>query len=172
MNDRKLPLEIERKYLIRIPDFAVLEKQPLYMKIEIEQAYLKEQERTAGMRIRKSTINGKTTYKKTYKKSITYRTRIEIEDDISEQTWKDLLFNIDPDSIPIKKTRHCFLYQGQFFELDIYEFWNDRATLEIELNSEEEEVNLPPFIEVIKEVTDDNRYKNRSLSYHVVEEEL
>ena len=69
MSDNKLPLEIERKYLIRIPDISVLEQQPLYMKIEMEQAYLKNQEKTAGMRIRKSTINGKTTYKKTYKKS-------------------------------------------------------------------------------------------------------
>jgi len=172
MSNSKLPLEIERKFLIRMPDVSVLETQPLYMKIEIEQAYLRNQERTAGMRIRKNVINGKTTYKKTYKKSITYRTRIEIEDDISEQSWKDLLFEIDPDSIPIKKVRHCFIYQGQFFELDIYDFWTDRATLEIELSSEEEKVELPSFIEVIKEVTDDDRYSNRSLSYNVVNEEI
>ena len=64
------------------------------------------------------------------------------------------------------------MYKGQFFELDIYDFWTDRATLEIELSSEEEKVELPSFIEVIKEVTDDDRYSNRSLSYNVVNEEI
>lgn len=99
----KMPLEIERKFLIKMPDIAILEQQPLYMRIEMEQAYLKNQGENEGMRIRKSTLNGKTSYKKTYKKSITSVTRIEIEDDISEQTWKDLLFDADPDSTPIKK---------------------------------------------------------------------
>lgn len=168
----KMPLEIERKFLIKMPDIAILEQQPLYMRIEMEQAYLKNQGENEGMRIRKSTLNGKTSYKKTYKKSITSVTRIEIEDDISEQTWKDLLFDADPDSTPIKKVRHCFMFSNQLFELDIYPFWDDRATLELEMSSEDQQISLPPFIEVIKEVTDDNRYKNRSLSYNIFTEEL
>lgn len=155
-----------------MPDIAILEQQPLYMRIEMEQAYLKNQGENEGMRIRKSTLNGKTSYKKTYKKSITSVTRIEIEDDISEQTWKDLLFDADPDSTPIKKVRHCFMFSNQLFELDIYPFWDDRATLELEMSSEDQQISLPPFIEVIKEVTDDNRYKNRSLSYNIFTEEL
>ena len=145
--NKRLPLEIERKYLIKMPDVSLLEKQPLYMRIEMEQAYLRDFGDNSGMRIRKSTLNGKTSYKKTYKKSISFMTRIEIEDDISEQS-------------------------GQLFELDIYPFWNDRATLEIELSAENENFELPPFIEVIKEVTDDDRYKNRSLSYEIVNEEI
>lgn len=167
-----LPLEIERKFLIKMPNITVLEKQPVYMRIELEQAYLRDQTSTAGMRIRKSTLNGKTTYKKTYKKRITGATSVELEDDISEQSWKDLIFYIDPDSTPIKKVRHCFMYNGNIFELDIYPFWDDRATLEIELSNEEQEFELPPFVEVIKEVTDDVRYKNRSLSYQIITEEL
>ncbi len=168
----KMPLEIERKFLIKMPDIAVLEQQPLYMRIEMEQAYLKNQGENEGVRIRKSTLNGKTSYKKTYKKSITSVTRIEIEDDISEQTWKDLLFDADPDSVPIKKVRHCFMFSNQLFELDIYPFWDDRAILELEMSSEDQQITLPPFIEVIKEVTDDNRYKNRSLSYNIFTEKL
>lgn len=168
----KLPLEIERKYLIKIPDVSLLEQQPVYMKIEMEQAYLKNQGETAGMRIRKSTIDGKTSYKKTYKRNITNVTRIEIEDDISEQTWIELLKEVDPESTPIKKFRHCFMYKSQLFELDIYPFWNDRATLELEISSEDQEIILPPFIEIIKEVTEDKRYTNRSLSYNIFTEEI
>lgn len=168
----KLPLEIERKYLIKIPDISVLEQQPVYMKIEMEQAYLKNQGETAGMRIRKSTLNGKTSYKKTYKRNVTSVTRIEIEDDISEQTWFELLKEVDPESTPIKKVRHCFMYQSQLFELDIYPFWHDRATLELEMSSEDQEIIFPPFIEIIKEVTEDKRYTNRSLSYEIFTEEI
>lgn len=167
-----LPLEIERKFLIKIPDLSIIEKQQLYMKIDMEQIYLRNSGSTSGMRIRKSTLNGKTSYKKTYKKSITNITRIEIEDDISEQTWKDFMFEMDPDSSPIVKTRHCFMYNNQFFELDIYSFWNDRATIELELKDENQEIDFPPFIEIIKEVTDDERYSNRSLSYEKITEEI
>ncbi len=167
-----LPLEIERKYLIKFPDVSLLEQQPVYMKIEMEQAYLKAQGETAGMRIRKSTLNGKTTYKKTFKKNITNVTRIEIEDDISEQSWLELLKEVDPESTPIKKVRHCFMYNSQLFELDIYPFWSDRAILELEISSEDQQITLPPFIEVIKEVTEDKRYTNRSLSYNILTEEI
>ena len=168
----KLPLEIERKYLIKIPDISVLEQQPLYMKIGMEQAYLINQGETAGMRIRKSTLNGKTSYKKTYKRNVTSVTRIELEDDISETTWLELLKEVDPQSTPIKKVRHCFMYQNQLFELDIYPFWSDRATLELEMSSEDQAIIFPPFVEIIKEVTEDKRYTNRSLSYDIITEEL
>ncbi len=167
-----LPLEIERKYLIKMPDVAILEQQPIYTKIEMEQAYLKNQGENAGMRVRKSFINGKAIYKKTFKKNITNVTRIEIEDDISEEAYNEYLKDIDEGSTVIKKVRHCFMYQDQFFELDIYPFWNDRATLELEISSEEQKVILPPFIELIKEVTEDKRYTNRSLSYNIFTEEI
>ena len=62
--NKRLPLEIERKYLIKMPDVSLLEKQPLYMRIEMEQAYLRDFGDNSGMRIRKSTLNGKTSYKK------------------------------------------------------------------------------------------------------------
>ncbi len=167
-----LPLEIERKYLIKLPDISILEQQPVYTKIEMEQAYLKNQGETAGMRVRKSVLNGKEIYKKTFKRNITNVTRVEIEDDISVQAYNEYLKDIDEGSVVIKKVRHCFMYQGQFFELDIYPFWNDRATLELEIKSEDQKITLPPFIDVIKEVTEDKRYTNRSLSYNIFTEEL
>ena len=46
----------------------------------------------------------------------------------------------------------------------MYPFWKDRAILEIELADEDEKIDFPEFIKVIKEVTDDERYKNASLA--------
>ena len=167
-----LPLEIERKYLIKMPDVTVLEQQPVYTRIEMEQAYLKNQGENAGMRVRKSVIKGKAIYKKTFKKNITSVTRVEIEDDITEEAYNEYLKDIDDGSAVIKKVRHCFMFEGQFFELDIYPFWSDRATLELEISSEDQKITLPPFISLIKEVTEDKRYTNRSLSYDIFTEEL
>ena len=61
-------------------------------------------------------------------------------------------------------TRYCLTYKNQYFEIDVYPFWNDKAIMEIELRSETEPITFPDFIEVIKEVTDDEAYKNASLA--------
>ena len=56
------------------------------------------------------------------------------------------------------------MHENQYFEIDIYPFWNDKAIVEIELNSENEEVKMPKCLYVLKEVTDDNRFSNYSLA--------
>ena len=49
-------------------------------------------------------------------------------------------------------------------ELDIYEFWSDKATAEVEIESEEQVVTLPKFIKVIADVTGDKSYSNFALA--------
>ena len=56
--------------------------------------------------------------------------------------------------------------------MDVYPFWSDRAVLEVELESEDEAFDIPPFISVIKEVTGDKRYSNKALAKEIVTEEL
>jgi CYTH domain-containing protein len=56
------------------------------------------------------------------------------------------------------------MYENQYFEIDIYPFWSDKAIMEIELSREDEEVRFPKCISIIKEVTDDDSYKNASLA--------
>ena len=64
----------------------------------------------------------------------------------------------------IRKTRYCLTYENQYFEIDVYPFWNDKAIAEIELSDERAVINFPKQIQVIKEVTDDEAYKNASLA--------
>ena len=64
----------------------------------------------------------------------------------------------------IRKTRYCLIYQNQYFEIDIYPFWNDKAIMEIELADENQQISFPKFIKIIKEVTDDEAYKNSSIA--------
>ena len=48
--------------------------------------------------------------------------------------------------------------------LHVYPFWNDKAIAEIELSDENAAIVFPEQIRVIKEVTDDDAYKNASLA--------
>ena len=57
-------------------------------------------------------------------------------------------------------------------ELDIFTFWNRQAIMEVELKSEKEEFTLPPFIRVIREVTEDDAFSNHSLAKEVPPEEV
>jgi CYTH domain-containing protein len=64
----------------------------------------------------------------------------------------------------IRKTRYCLTHENQYFKIDVYPFWNDRALMEIELRDEKETVCFPGQVEIIKEVTDDGNYNSRSLA--------
>ena len=98
------------------------------------------------------------------KKHITNIRRIEDEKEISRSEYESLLSEADPDKRSIIKTRYRIPYEGNMLEIDIYSFWDDRATLEIELESEDARYVIPPWINVIKEVTEDPRYTNSSLA--------
>ena len=70
----------------------------------------------------------------------------------------------DPSRRPIRKTRYCLTYDSQYFEIDLYPFWDDRAILEIELKEENEQIRFPKEIQILREVTDDESYKNSNLA--------
>ena len=89
---------------------------------------------------------------------------MEDERDISEAEYLSLKENIKPGTSPIYKTRHTFLYGNRVIEIDIYPEWRNSCIMEIELASRTEILNIPSFIEIIKEVTGDKRYSNAAMS--------
>ena len=155
------PYEIERKFLIKYPNISWLEKN--CKKLEIIQTYLKHNN-NEEVRVRQRGDNGNYIYTQTIKKYISAIKRIEIEKRLSKDEYLELLMNADISKKPIRKTRYCLIYKNQYFEIDIYPFWNDKAIVEIELNSENQEFELPKQFEIIKEVTNDKKYKNSELA--------
>ena len=160
-------LEIERKFLIAYPDTALLDSLRDCSKVEIEQTYLSDRSR-----VRKWCENGKTVYIKTVKEKISEITRIETEGEIEKAEYERLLLLRDESRVTIKKTRYRYPYLGKIVEIDLFPFWSDRAFLEVELNSEDEEFSIPPFIEVIREVTEDKRYRNSALAKEIPYDEI
>ncbi len=157
------PYEIERKYLIEYPDLNWLEAIPNCQRIEIIQTYLRS-EGDEEVRVRQRGCDGNYVYFKTTKKTINSLKRVEIEQKLSEREYLCLLMNADTTRRQIRKDRYCLTYQNQYFEIDVYPFWEDKAIAEIELSDENAEVVFPEQIKVIREVTDEEAYKNASLA--------
>ncbi len=157
------PLEIERKYLIEYPDRSWLESIPNCQRIEIIQTYLKT-DSSDEVRVRQRGIDGHYIFFQTIKRRIDDVKRVEIERRLSKNEYLRLLMDADTAKRPIRKTRYCLTHENQYFEIDVYPFWQDQAIAEIELSDENTEIRFPKQIKVIKEVTDDERYKNASLA--------
>ena len=157
------PYEIERKFLIEYPDITALEKMPNCQRVEIIQTYLKSRE-GEETRVRQRGIDGNYIYFQTTKKKVTNMKRVEVERRLSKDEYLRLLMDADPACRPIRKTRYCLTYDNQYFEIDVYPFWEHQAIVEIELNDENCEIRFPKEIKVIKEVTEDEAYKNASLA--------
>ena len=161
-------LEIERKYLIRMPEAALLASLPAS---EIEQVYILS---PAGKRerVRRRVFADRTVYTHTATERLSELSRIEIEKEIGEEEYRSFLAAADPSRSPIRKTRYLYEYEGQLFEIDVFPFWDDRALMELELRDEAQEILLPPAIEIVREVTSESRYTNSSLAREVPRESI
>lgn len=162
--------EIERKYLIRMPEEVWLREHASPSRIE--QTYLLRSEPQVNARVRKRGQEGAWVYTHTRKIRVSDLRRVEDEREISEEEYRTLLRQADPSRSVIRKTRWVLSWNGQIFEIDVFPFWEDRALMEIELTHEGQPVELPPDVQVIREVTADRRYTNSSLSREIPREDI
>lgn len=157
------PLESERKFLIEYPYVAALERMPNCRRVEIIQTYLDAGENEES-RVRQRGIDGNNIYTQTTKRKMTDRTLVYVERSLSRDEYLQLLMDADPTCRLIRKTRYCLTSGNQYFEIDVYPFWKDRAIIEIELSAENTPVMFPDCIRAIREVIGDERYKNAALA--------
>ena len=164
------PREIERRFLIRRPSDATLAALPHCRVEDIEQVYLLA---SAGVtaRVRSRGEGDDRLYYETVKRRLSDATREETERRLTEEEYRQALAFADPARRPIVKTRACLVHAGQYFELDRFPFWQKQAILEIELLSEDAPIVLPPFVEVLREITGDPDYTNAALARSVPPEE-
>lgn len=167
----KTMLEIERKFLIK--KFLLNAKAANIIfnseSARIKQWYLPKDSLDRTSRVRSKyqlTENGPVnTYFFTRKKQIAPGVSKEEEKEIDFKTFSRYLKKIDPKKKPIEKTRYYLPWDGKVFELDVFHGFNQGLViLEIELNSIDEAVQLPPYLDVRKEVTYDKSYSNKSLA--------
>ncbi|MBP3324143.1 MAG: hypothetical protein J6M16_08110 [Clostridia bacterium] len=159
----EIPLEIERKFLIKYPDINLLKSLPCVASVEITQTYISP-ESGERYRVRKRGKDGNYIYFHTIKRKISNIKRIEEERIITKEEYEAYLKEENAVKYRLSKERYCLFFGNRYFEIDVFPFWEDKAYIEIELKNESENISLPPYIEIIKEVTEDSSYNNFSLA--------
>lgn len=157
------PLEIERKFLIEYPDLVWLENETGAQRVEIIQTYL-HSDNGDEVRVRQRGMDGSYVYYETRKRTIDSRTRVELERRLSKDEYLERLMDADTTKRQIRKIRYCLSYASQYFEIDVYPFWQDKAIVEIELSDKDTQIRFPDQLHVIREVTEDEAYKNAALA--------
>jgi CYTH domain-containing protein/predicted ATPase len=157
------PREIERKFLVRKSPRA--EEMPVrFAEFDIEQTYLLS-EGGQEARVRRRGQGGSYAYTHTIKRPLGPGQRVEIERQVSGRDYIGLLAQADPARRTVRKRRRVFVWANQYFELDTFvEPRPGLELLELEVDDLETPVQMPPFIEVEREVTEDARYANHALA--------
>ncbi|GAA4329169.1 CYTH domain-containing protein [Flaviaesturariibacter amylovorans] len=148
-----MPLEIERKFLVKKDEWAAWPKEaPHYL----QQGYLtKDLIKTVRVR-----VSDETGYL-TIKGKVQGISRDEFEFEIPRPEALELLHKFC-DTV-VSKNRFIIPYEGKLWEVDEFLEKNDGLIVaEIELSAEDETFALPPFID--REVTGEKKYYNGQLS--------
>ncbi|MDE1970093.1 MAG: AAA family ATPase [Patescibacteria group bacterium] len=157
------PLEIERKYLIAYhvnpTEFPVQ-----VSAVPMVQTYLISPDHTMMRRVRERKYDSGVLYVYTEKHSVSSVARHEIEHIITAHEYHRLLKERDMKRRQIIKTRYSFVWENQYFQLDVIADPQPMVVMEIELTDEHTIPTLPPFIPVICDVTEDLRYSNASIA--------
>ncbi len=157
------PAQSERKFLIEYVDESDL---AAYQPVEqhITQTYLKARKQGTERRTRKVVSNNAISYFYSEKRPVSPIERIENERLLSEKEYIRKNAEVDPEYGSVSKRRFCFIYNGRYCTVDTYPTNPDSAILDVQLNDKDEQVDLPPEIKVIKEVTGDANYQGHMIS--------
>lgn len=157
-------IEIERKYVIKLPDIEKLRAMPDYTVSDISQTYLMTSEDGVSERVRRRTWAGDTRFYHTVKRRIDDLSCKEDEREIAYEEYASLIRRRDEHTRTLEKTRYTFSFGGLTVEIDKYAGWERIAMLEVELPSRDVTPMLPDFIDVVFEATGNFAFSNASLA--------
>lgn len=163
-----VPIEIEKKYLLSLDAIPPVGS----VAFDITQTYLNRIDPNIERRVRRrvpvdhNSTEG-TLYFYTEKEPVhkgSRKERYEDEKTISEEAYLKLLAERDSALKDVVKRRFCFPWEDQYFQLDIVSEPLPIALLEIELTDKRKIPGLPPFLPIIREVTEDKRFSNNGIA--------
>lgn len=133
--------------------------------------YLHSAQKGYQTRLRKRVRNGRPTYTFTVRKPELQGQTVELKQPCSQRDYINLLTHRDDSHLPVFKTRRCFLYQNQQYQLDMYRApchsrCKGLILLETFTTLEDSEIipSLPPFLKVVRNVTGDPAFSMYNLS--------
>lgn len=147
------------------------EEFPSFTDFEVEHHYLRSGIAGIQSRLRKRNHQGRYTFTCTVRRPEKKGQIIEEKTTLSKKDYENLLNHADERHMPIFKTRRCFLYQNQQYQLDIYRdpcHPRCKGLMLMEtfttLPSAELKPHLPPFLQVSQEVTGDPAFSMFNLA--------
>jgi len=163
-NSRKVKFVMS--YLPKDEEFPVK-----FTDFQVVHHYLHSAERGFQTRLRKRVRNGRATYTFTVRKPEIQGQTVEVKQPISQRDYLNLLTHRDDSHLPVFKTRRCFLYQNQQYQLDLYKSpchprCRNLILLETFTTLEDAEImaSLPPFLKMKRQVTGDPAFSMYNLS--------
>ena len=162
-------VEIEHKYLIRLPDLAFVASLPGCRVRHIRQTYLANPggKKKPERRVRRIEEGDTVTWVFTRKEKISKLSRVEDEREITEEEYLEFYAEA---SSELTKTRYSFPFEGHIMEIDVYPpeiggpGLEGRAVLEVELRDEAEEFAVPDFLVIERELTGTKEFSNKTLA--------
>jgi len=143
---------------------------PSFRDFDVCHHYLQTASRMMQSRLRKRGCNGKWSYTHTIRKVVSGQT-IEVKTPLNHRDYSNLISQEDPNHFLIFKTRRCFLWENQYFQLDIYrQPSHDRCKglMLLETYStktgDDLETRLPNFLNIGPNVTGDPAFSMFNLS--------
>ncbi len=153
-------LRQQRKFLVS--DVDVDKLSTIANKVVITQDYLQETDGNE-YRLREMKRGNDCTYHYTIQKKMPDGIReILRSSSISQEEYNRLLENKSSEFATCVKTRYSFVYQKQYFRLDI--FPDNLMILEVNVTKENPNLTLPDFINAIDEVTNEKSYQNINIA--------
>ena len=162
--DEHMPTSTIRKYLVDVENIDIDSIINTSEKMDIVQHYLKSSNPNMERRIRQIGNGENYSYYYTEKEKVNNHRTFRREKKISDKLYLTYLSEIDNQLFTIIKTRHCFVYENQYFKLDIFNNDKKYGILEIEATDQNGTILLPEFLNIKADVTKDSMYSNYEIS--------
>lgn len=154
-----LPVRDERKYIVELTG-----QLPNTIDSEIMQTFLVSDPGTQ-VRLRRCRQNGQTINTHTVTKTLPNKQEVITERRVPDSLYESLIQQSDPYRRSVRKQRHTFIWKGQYFELDTYlEPINNLMILETKGVPSPDDIEFPPFLKVIEDITGNTAYYNHNLA--------
>lgn len=163
-NSRKVKFVVKGK----LPEDDVFPTK--FTDFDVVHHYLQTNCKGIQSRLRKRGRFGRTTYTCTVRRPERKGQIVEVKSTLSRKEYENLLNHADPRHYPVFKTRRCFLYNNQQYQLDIYRdpcHPRCKGLMLLETFTTSDDVittSLPPFLKVYKDVTGDPAFSMYNLA--------
>lgn len=158
------PTGITRKYLVDIENLDQEKIDSISERMDIVQNYLKSSTNQLEKRIRQIGIGGNYCYYYTEKEYVNNSKVFKKEKKISDKTYLSYLHEIDNKLFQIIKSRYSFVYENQYFKLDIFNNDKKYGLLEIESTNDNVDILLPDFLDIKEDITSGMLYSNYEIA--------